>query len=394
LYNGPRRVGEVLEKDIVVLAAPKAAGAEKVVPGLVERRYDWTAAAPADGRVPANGLPATFLDLPADARPYAQAPVAAPAGNDCLRRLVEYRGFFRAAREGVYAFRLDPRGVNGLRIGGVDVTHNRLLGPRGPGCVYLEAGLHELSLRVGVGKATLEAKAPGADGFEPVSTADLLRPARVPAARQTDRLAAYLPFEDLAGGRMAVKGESPEATATVEAAEIVAEGRAGKALRCVEPAAKVVVEGLKMLDDEATFAIWLKRERLTDGYLLVAPDKFAVRLRGKGIWAAYHRSPDIVSVNGDKAVEPDKWFHLAVSFGEEVRVYLNGELRDSAQVDRSAFHTQATDARAGQLILFNEPWGRGPVPAVADEARLYNRVLTAEEILRLAEGAAPEGAQK
>ena len=394
LFKGPRRVGEVLEKDIVVLAAPKAAGVGKVAGGLVERRYDWTAAAPADGRVPANGLPATFLDLPADARPYAQAPVAAPAGNDCLRRLVEYRGFFRAAREGVYAFRLDPRGVNGLRIGGVDVTHNRLLGPRGPGCVYLEAGLHELSLRVGVGKATLEAKAPGADGFEPVSTADLLRPARVPAARQTDRLAAYLPFEDLAGGRMAVKGESPEATATVEAAEIVAEGRAGKALRCVEPAAKVVVEGLKMLDDEATFAIWLKRERLTDGYLLVAPDKFAVRLRGKGIWAAYHRSPDTVSVNGDKAVEPGKWFHLAVSFGEEVRVYLNGELRGSAQVDRSAFHTQATDARAGQLVLFNEPWGRGPTPAVADEARLYNRVLTAEEILRLAEGAAPEGAQK
>ena len=75
----------------------------------------------------------------------------------------------------------------------------------------------------------------------------------------------------------------------------------------------------------------------------------------------------------------------AATWGGEVRVHLNGKLLGRAQVDRSAFHTRATDARAERMILFNEPWGRGPVPGVADEIRLYNKVLSADEIRRLSE---------
>ena len=182
----------------------------------------------------------------------------------------------------------------------------------------------------------------------------------------------------------AVEGEFPRAVATVQAATLAAVGRDGKAIRCVEKGSKVVVRGLKMLDDEATFALWLQRDGLTDGYLLTAPGKLCVRIRRRAIWASYYRSPDVVQVDGGKAVEPGRWFHLAVTWGDEVRVYLDGELMGSEQVDRSGFHSQDTDARAEQLILFNDAWGRNPTTGLADEVRFYNRVLTPQEIRRLA----------
>ena len=87
-------------------------------------------------------------------------------------------------------------------------------------------------------------------------------------------------------------------------------------------------------------------------------------------------------------MQPGVWFHLAVTWGDEVRVYLNGELRGSAQVDRSAFHTRSTDARPERLTLFNESWGRGPVSGVADEVRVYNKVLSPREVERLHQGGA------
>jgi len=364
------------------LRAPRPKRVSGLVAGLVQRRYDWTAEAPADAKIPANGLPAGFFEGIDRATPYAQRAVSVLAGNDYLKRLIEYRGTLRVVVPGLYGFRLDPLGANQLVIGRVEVTHNRLHAPRAPGRIRLEPGLHPLSLRIARGKATLDVLEPLAKDFAPVAMADLLRPAKVATLGDPERLVAHLAFGKLEGEQTPVAGQ-PQATARIEDATLADGGRSGKAVEMKEKTAKVVIENLTMLDDACTIAVWLKRSRLTDGFLVDAPGKLGVRLRGKAIWASYYRSPDLAQCNGGKAVEPGTWFHLAVTWGDEVRVYLNGELKASAQVDRSAFHTPSTDARAERIILFNETWERGPVPGIADDVRIYNRVLSAEDIKRL-----------
>jgi hypothetical protein len=367
-------VGEAADMapEAAPIITPSEEAPRDTVPGLLERRFDWTAKAPADGRIPANGLPADYFEGLRAAKPYAQDAVTVLGGNDTLNRVIECRGFLRVVTFGGYSFRLDPRGGNQLVVSGHPVAQNRLQGERPPDVVALEPGLHPISLRIAKGKATLEMKGPLKEGFEPVSMADLLRPRDFKPVAGSTAPVAHVTFD---------KNEK----VSVLNATVVDGGRKGKGVELKEKNAKVVLDGVKMLDDACTVALWLKRERLTDGLLLTAPNKLGIRLRGKVIWASYHRSPDIAMANGDKEVEPGKWFHLACTWGDEVKVYLNGRLVGTAQVDRSAFHTGATDARAEEFVFFSDPWDRGLVPGIADEIRVYNRVLAADEIAAIAQ---------
>ncbi|NQT89128.1 chitobiase/beta-hexosaminidase C-terminal domain-containing protein, partial [bacterium] len=347
-------------------------GPEKdTAPGLIENRFDWTGSAPADGRVPANGLPRDyFRDIEA-AKPYARGAALVLGGNDTLARVIEYRGFFRAVTFGDYSFRLDAKGGNQLVIDAHVVAQNRMQGGRPSGRIILDPGLYPISLRIAKGKGTLEMKGPLDGDFQPVSMADLLRPKD---------------FKPVAGSTAPVAHVTFDAKEKVSIlnASVVDGGRKGKGVELKATNAKVVLDGVKMLDDACTVALWLKRERVTDGILLDAPNKLSIRLRNRIIWASYYRSPDIAMANAGNAIDVGKWFHLAVTWGDEVRVYLDGKLLGSAQVDRSAFHTPGTDARAEKFVFFTDTWDRGLVPGIADEMRVYNRVLPLAEIQAIA----------
>jgi hypothetical protein len=322
--------------------------------------------------MPADRLPADFFQGAEHARPYAQESVSSFTGNDYLKRLVEYSGYLRVTEPGLYQFRLDPAGANRLLIGGVQVVHNGLNAPRAPGRVHLQPGLHALSLRIGLGKSTCEMLAPGRTAFEAVAQADLLRPAGVQPLPANERLIARLEFEDLAEGRTTVQAESGT-IAQVLFGALADGGHAGKGLQLSVDKGKLEVSGLKMLEDAATVAAWVKRQRVTDAHLLTAPGKFTVRLRGNNFVAAYERSPDLAQAGGGDAVAPGKWFHVAATFGDEICLYLNGQRIADTQVDRTAI-THGANARAETITM------TGSMPAVIDDLRVYNRVLSAEEV--------------
>ena len=72
------------------------------------------------------------------------------------------------------------------------------------------------------------------------------------------------------------------------------------------------------------------------------------------------------------------WFHLAVTFGEWVQVHVDGKLIGSRIVDPSAMSPGASPYPASMRFMENETGG--PL----DEVRIFNRVLSENEIRALA----------
>jgi hypothetical protein len=109
------------------------------------------------------------------------------------------------------------------------------------------------------------------------------------------------------------------------------------------------------------------------------PNKFQVRLRSRdAVWANYHRSPDAVHIQAGEKAANKEWFHLAVTFGERVKVYVDGKLIGSRIVDPSAMYPGSSAYPASMLFMENETDGQ------LDEVRIFNRVLSENEIQRLA----------
>jgi hypothetical protein len=51
------------------------------------------------------------------------------------------------------------------------------------------------------------------------------------------------------------------------------------------------------------------------------------------------------------------------------------------------FRPQLGTPRAAEVTLMNTDWGRNPTSGLIDEVRLYNKILTAEEVRRLHQAA-------
>jgi len=357
-----------------------------VVPGLVESRYDWYTKLSTDLRadaghfrssysIPTDGLPSFFLDGSGTATPYAREVVRCVSGNPTLKRLLAYRGFFKARQTGTYTWRLDPAGANRLMIGGVEVVRNRIQGRKAAGAVHLDAGLYDLELLIAKGNGTLEVGRPGDLAFAPAVMGDLLRAADAETITRGDCLVAALDFETLNNERTLVSGNE-RAKATVEGGRLV-DGRQGQALQITGARGKLVLSDISLPDDACTIAFHVRRGKHGDSFPIRAePSKFQVRFRSRdAIWAGYFRSPDEVHTLGGQAMAEKQWFHFAVTYGDFVKVYVDGKLIDSRMVDRSAFHSPATDARAESITFMD-----GEDGGIIDSLRVWNRILSAEEI--------------
>ncbi|GEM_PF-3567637 len=100
-------------------------------------------------------------------------------------------------------------------------------------------------------------------------------------------------------------------------------------------------------------------------------------------------------LQGRTAVPYDRWVHVAFSYDArtgEARLYLDGELDAAGRIGPGPLKTNAAPLLLG-AALDPDP-AAGPeetfrvLPGILDEARLYRRVLSGEEILRLAKEAA------
>jgi hypothetical protein len=347
----------------------------RLVAGLIESRYNWglwiqsLRSEETGFNIPANGLPESYLVPLGEALPYMRRTVRTPNGNDSLMRLVEYSGFFKVRIEGDYEFRLDGRGANELRLGGVAVSRNRIMGPPLTGRVNLKPGMVPLSLRLAFGKGTLEVRLPGHDEFEPVQTGDLWR------LKTFEPVDSDLLIASVACDEIGEDGDTPVASDTATAVAIDAQlidGVHGKALRLGGEAGRLEVRGLSLPDDACTVAFWCRRGKTGESVAVEGLNRrFLVRFRGTGdVLAGYYRNPkDEVRINGGQAIEDGDWFHFAVSFGAEVRVYVNGELLGSRQVMKSHQYTADVDARATMLNLLVGEQG------AIDEVKVWNEVL-------------------
>ena len=93
------------------------------------------------------------------------------------------------------------------------------------------------------------------------------------------------------------------------------------------------------------------------------------------------------SLLGEQAVPFGRWTHVAFTYGMTglARLYIDGELDREGQVGPGFIQANTTDLFLGSAFdLETKQPGLGALPGVMDEARIYQRALTSEEIQLLA----------
>lgn len=455
-----KQIGPTIEKRVVVLQ--KYPGKQMtVVPGIMQEKYDRIALSPAI--MAADGLPLAFFDVK-DVKPYASAVVGRMDSNDSTRKLIEYKGFLRISRGGMYEFKLHHGRKNAaqLIIDGQVLARQQVAAPAVSGKIYLEPGLHSVNLQVALGKAVIYMKGSGENDFKTVGVAALARPAtpEVMVANEPvnkndieifqsekvalsspiagaevryvigkgtpdkvysaplsveksqsltaqlfekgkaigeartlnlamssipmDGLVGYLDCENIDSGMTNVKyGKDAKAVVTLGTLE---PGKKGKAIGFYEDASRISLRDLPTHEDASTVSAWVKLKKGTDFFVVTGvpyqSEEYDLRFRGSRFWAEFKRN--IGSVNAPipdykKAVETGKWFHVAATYGDEIKIYFNGELIGSAQVFNK--NMRRGSGRSPDLELMERR--NAPTDAALDEFRIYNRVLAPAEIKAL-----------
>jgi hypothetical protein len=357
----------------------------EVGPGVLVEKYDRIAMAPA--RIPPEGLPPGFFET-GDQKPYSVATVERLASNDSPRKLLVYSGFLRIGSDGVHAFKLH-QGIGScaqLLINDQVVVRQRVAAPAAPGRIWLGRGLHPFRLQVALGKAVVYLRPPGADEYQAVGAPALSRAAgrdsEQPKLTLESELVAYLPCDELTDGLTPI--EHGKGASAIVQAGVLEPGKKGKALGFYQEASLLELRNLPTHEDASTVSCWIKLKESSDFYVVTGGlgEAYDLRFRRNRLVAEFRRGHGIVSavVPRDK-VKPGTWFHVGASFGEENRVYFNGELIGSAQVqNRSQRRGSGIEPNLRLMVC------RGrPTNAAMDECRIYNRVLSASEIKALYE---------
>ncbi|MGB2819751.1 MAG: LamG-like jellyroll fold domain-containing protein, partial [Phycisphaerae bacterium] len=347
----------------------KAVKPGKSVPGLVMNRYDRVGS---HDSIPGDGLPPAHFKIRPNEKPYLSRPVLALEGSDSTGLLIEYAGYLIADAPGVYQFELDRKGASQLWIDGQLVQHSRVAAAAPAGAIRLDAGHHAFSLRLTHSAPTLRIKAPGREAFESPDIGLFARPADA-VARHDGRLLLHLDGEGLAADG-ALKNLAGPATALRKGK--LAPGKKGRGIKVTGADSRLEVRGLRTPDNAFSMSFWNRIDQRVDRGLLDNSwtSHPGGRLRGYTIWAFYFRGGpnaafDLRKVGADEGA----WCHVAITYGQAVRLYVNGELRDWSVKEVAARHARVTD-----LVLFRD------LDATVDDVRLYNRVLSEADIRSLA----------
>jgi hypothetical protein len=372
-----------------------------VVPGLIAQKYDRidflmndAVVNPNDNSearfIPVDGIPTAYFDVK-NVEPYATALVDLMAGNNSPRKLVEYRGYIRIARDGFHEFKLRQGRENAARLLIDDkvVVCQQVDAAKTDGLVRLANGLHAYKLQLAMGEAVVSMKHTDDEAFQIVGPAALARPIdlKLPQLERTgqeaiptDGLVAHLTCESIDDGRVQVLN-GKGAVAIVEGGEIIDHGVRGKALGMYGPAARIILRGLRQREDECTVSCWVRFRGKSQDILIWGridgtwPEHMSFRLRQNRLHAEWRRGIGLVAPSVDKElVEPGQWFHIAATFGKENTVYLNGETVDSTQSLNFSKRTSNGFVDTGQAVTCQNQ------PTAVDEYRIYDRALGPDEI--------------
>ena len=373
----------------------------KVVPGLIEHRYDRLEFLLADYEtvpnfgnqaefIPTSGLKPAYYDL-SKVKPYASRLVDITERNDSPRKLVEYQGYLRIGRDGVYTFSLRESRSDAaqLLIDNTVVVRRQVDAPKTDGVIALAAGLHPFKLQVAMGQAVVSLKHEKDEAFQVLTPAAFARdaayqPPKMAAGsgRELRGLIGILSGEEINGEITPLVGGGG-AIAMVEGASIIPDGVKGKALALYGEVAGIKLRGLRQREDAFTIATWVRFKDRPEDIMLFgqAYGSLSFRLRGTRLICDWSGGIGNTEWHADKeAVAPGTWFHVAATYGKENALYFNGEKVKSAQ----SLHW---DKRRGNgFFADHDAVGCSNKPTAIDEYRMYDRALSPGEIKAIYDG--------
>lgn len=280
---------------------------------------------------------------------------------------------------GLYAFQTDTEGANQLRVGGQLVATRGVRGVQAFDSLRMTPGLYELEFLGAIGGGQLKMKTPGSARFAPLVPGQFLCDADVQMIEDDRSAVADVDFEKLSSGSVNVKSDRNIEARIYGVTPI--KTPFGQGLEFGDAPARLELHGFQLAESACTVAMWMKRGKSGDSYAFRGtPKKFHARLRSRdSVGAAYHRSPDEVQITTEKTAADNVWFHLAISYGDRVKVYVDGQLLDERIVDPSGMVPGSSPYAASLVFMENETGGQ------LDELKIFNRVLSSVEIKALYE---------
>jgi len=198
-------------------------------------------------------------------------------------------------------------------------------------------------------------------------------------------LILYLPFEE-GEGDIAHDISGNENHGNINKTEWVKEGRYDSALEFTGASDSYVrIKQSKSLipKDQVTLEAWVFPTKVEGNNNIISNTEGSghnIRFEGGLLKAYIHIEGDYATPTGGPAIEPNKWYHTAVTFdGKVAKLYLDGELIGEAE--RSGTITESTqDIFVGSETDGNEPNPTYMFFGIIDEVRIYNKARTPDEI--------------
>jgi hypothetical protein len=335
------------------------------VPGLMLHAYDRTGVLDV---IPDDGIPVALMQTREGEAPYRSKPVLSLDGSARSGQLLDYTGWLVVDVPGLYSFQTDNKGANQLWVGGVLVAQSRVDGPSAAPGIRLDAGYHPFSFRLAGSKPVLLLKRPGQKDFVPAKIGMFARPAGA-EARDDGRLVLHLDGESLENLANTPTRVSLQGGGSVD------DGHTGRGIKLGGDDSWMEVTGLQTPEDALTLAFWIRIDKPMDRGLLESTwgSEPGGRLRGYNLQVGYYRdasaaSYDLRQVGADKGA----WCHVVISYGDTVRLFVNGALRDEQIKGASDKHAYKKGA-----VLF-----KGQAVTI-DDLLVYNRTFQAADVAAL-----------
>ena len=392
--NDDLQLADVDDTATPLIAASKGV---KVVSGVIENRYDRLDILLADYKtvpnfrvqaefVPTSGFKPAYFDVKGT-KPYFSRSVDLMERNDSPRKLVEYSGFLRISRDGVYTFSMRASRSDSaqLILDNQVVVRRQVDAPKTDGVIGLAAGLHPFKLQVAIGQALISVRHEKDADFQVLTPAAFARDvayqphtAEEVSSDEIPGLLGIISFDKIVGESTPITNGNG-AVALVEGATIIPNGVKGNALALYGNVASMKIRGLKQREDAFSVSMWVnfrdKTEDLTvfgEGY---GPVNFQLRgTRASHMKAEWGRGVGPTTyAPSQEFTKPGTWFHVAATYGKENTLYFNGKKVSSATV-------QHWKKRIGNGYFADHgAVHAGNKPTAFDEYRMYDRTLTEEE---------------
>ena len=169
-------------------------------------------------------------------------------------------------------------------------------------------------------------------------------------------------------------------------------GRYGNALSFDGADDRVQLTSQPPLTDGFSFAAWVKRAGGTTHQEIFNNNQFFVRIQpysedsNQPFEAFVKLSDESIEprANSGVASTPGTWFFIVVTWDKNyLKIYVNGELKgSSARAGNLTSTTVTAQIGAGEQTTLTCNYWNGTI----DEVRIYNRALSADEVLRLYQG--------